>query len=530
MLTPIEIGKKLTERFDIRSGTIVAQNPLEETVEYGVIFSTSEPHSGDDFDPARILGALVESVELRGKEEDRFTRILGGYYFKRNFNGETKSLISNLFGVALKGGSGFDYLEEGGSAIINDQWKRKFKVPSNINIPDGDENLLNELTLGAEGWTFIVEAKDDDSKYPQSGKEMALWTECPAITGLSIEIGDCEKEGAIQILKRSVVFQIETDEVVPASWKLEFGDGTSTDGIGKPPQTLRHLYANKPTEPPLLTVFATNINCRENENRSSAIPLTAFDEFTVCPACPKVTKVSVISVSYPDDHTAFVNVKAEIEGATPTSYLWDWGDGEIIKTSTASTSHIYQRPQKVAIVYPISLKIEGPEDCQDEGKTNAEINPIPVLPLLCRLFLHIVPFLISLILGATLVCYIAEYVEGNEEAVVQLEGFIGIVFAIMTICLLMWYRKCPLTTGDWLNIGWPSMLSAFLVSCYLLNCYPMTGAIIVFLLLSAVLFYMSERLGNLLSKPKTYLGLLVVTLFATIVSCFILANGYLACV
>ena len=121
MFSPINPPQKLKERFDIRSGTIQPNLPgAEDSTEYGVVFSTSSPNSEDDFDPEKLLGAVVETVPLREKKEgDRFFKILGGYYFKRGFGDGTKiAVTSRLFGVIAKNKHEFPDMKEGGSTTV----------------------------------------------------------------------------------------------------------------------------------------------------------------------------------------------------------------------------------------------------------------------------------------------------------------------------------------------------------------------------------------------------------------------------
>ena len=717
MLTPIETNEKLTERFDIRSGTI---RKFDSPKEYGIVFSTGLLNSADDFDPSTLIGKVIESTDLRDSEEDRFFSILGGYYFERVFdNGNTSAKISRLFGIITKGEPGFSYLKEGGSTIIADEWEHKFPPPAGLTLKKGAKSFLDELNLGVEGWTFIVEPKDLDSKYPQSGKEIVLFANCPSVTSLSIEFGDCVKSVGTLNRKRKVTFLIETDEVVPLAWRLDYGDGSADKGQGTPPASIFHLYADKPSEAVRLTLFPTDPLCAEN---SQELALTAFDDFVPCEACPEIisiqhrkeeqdlaqiihfsleikgntptgfhwtfgdgtekdttvpevshtyakgntatsyevnvnstgpedctsssttsigidakkveiicpeivqievvsaieandattevlvkaqlkaekpekyswnwgdgnqtdttipeashiyqrpenepidyaiqlkttgpasctdeaevvvqinpqppvlitcpsiTRIETVSISNLSDTTTEVVVQAQIKDGTPDKYLWDWGDGTRQESTSAKASHIYQRPKNEAINCPIQLNIEGPDNCKDEAKTVVEIQPIPLPPFLCRLFQYLIPFLAALLLGTLLVCYVAEFVEGNSDAVIQLAILAGIIFVGIIVCLLLWYKNYPPSSCDWLNIGWVSMLSSSIVSFYLLSCYEGEMVVALFFMLTAVFILLTIRSCVADNKARIMLILLAISLGASLVSCFVIGNGFLVCI
>jgi len=108
-----------------------------------------------DFDPDILEGAIIENIALLTAGQERFFKILGGYYFN-----DTSDTVSKVFGIALDLKFG---ITEGGSTTIDSNW-------------DGFD--IDEPGNGS-GWTFIVAAKsvtdDETATFPDSDDILKIW-------------------------------------------------------------------------------------------------------------------------------------------------------------------------------------------------------------------------------------------------------------------------------------------------------------------------------------------------------------------
>ena len=615
-------------------------------------------------------------------------------------------------------------------------YKHKFKAPPGVELQEGAKHFLDELNLGAEGWTFIVEPKDDNDKYPQSNTEIALWVECPGIEAVSVEIGECEKDEASGSSMRRVSYHIKTDTVeasswtmdfgdghsesaegvppnvishlyaakpqtsptltllgghsacegqsmavelatfdnfepchdcpkisqvsvdfgecvadgdakkrevfftvtlegdAPASWSMDFGDGTQEQGTGTPPEKFTHLYAEKPQSAPVFSLTGEHTSC---EGQSKEVDLSSFDNFEPCHECPKITQISVVygecvedgdvnkrevvfkvaltgdapsnwvmdfgdgtkqdgtgtppsefthlysdkpennptfsisSESSCEDQSSEVELsgfekctcpelkeikvlshsnetqqstrvvlEAIMKGGSPDKYIWDLGDGTKKETKGPKIEHRYTRPHTVREEVTISLTTEGPGACTASDSISLHIDPRPEIiedpkgptlpkPPLCRLFLYIVPFLLSLFWGSALVCYVADTVENNQDAVSQLMLFAGIFFLAAGICLIIWHQRCKLTRCDGILVGWTSTFAATLVSMYLQNCCNMVGSTLFFAIVTIALFAWGFK-SCLQDRKVVGFYLLAIAILAAAIATLGFADGYLACV
>lgn len=186
--------------------------------------------------------------------------------------------------------------------------------------------------------------------------------DCPLISAIEVEIGDCENDPDVGYEKRRVTFSPTVTGPTPTAHVWEFGDGESQLGAGAP-NAISHLYEGVPIFKPSLCVVGPN----ECEDACLDVPLSEFDNFETC-VCPVIDSISVTigdCISDPDDgkQKRKVTFSPTITGPAPTSHIWNFGDGssDLSGGAPGSIEHLYEfspttQPQ---------LCISGPEPCSD---------------------------------------------------------------------------------------------------------------------------------------------------------------------
>ena len=119
---------------------------------------------------------------------------------------------------------------------------------------------------------------------------MKIIAYCPEVEDVSVEIGECEYDSEGIHLKRKVTYRISATKTDSKKWIFHFGDGSTESGEGTPPESIDHLYGNKPESPPKICLeghAACEEICKE-------IDLSHFDNFKICPRCPEIKNISVI--------------------------------------------------------------------------------------------------------------------------------------------------------------------------------------------------------------------------------------------
>lgn len=351
MPTPLISAPLPFERTEIRSGPISRAG----FADYGVIFTSRNPVSPDDFQPLSLLGAQVENLELANKgEANRFFTILGGYYCERNPGGRTGTVeISHIFGIAADAGLGFGL--QPGDHCLADAWGMKDMFGSSRI------EMMDERSKGEDGWTLIVNYKPFRHQYPYSGKPMNIFRDCPEITTLQVR----------QTVEKAE--QVEVEAVVtvqhgPAQgYRWDWGDGSSPDETTEPRAT--HSYARHAGRDHSYAVKASTVGlpgCDSEQQAQLAIP-------GYCP----VLSLGAVELAYPSDEEAHVTVQILGNHELGMAYRWDWGDGsEPATTELPNASHTYARGGTEQ-PYAITVQSEGPGTCRQQLSARVSVAPPP---------------------------------------------------------------------------------------------------------------------------------------------------------
>jgi len=344
----------LMERRDLRSGRIYQEGLPPE---YGVIFTSNESKTEDDLglDPNLMLGALIGVKKYPENETARFFEILGGYFYHDNY--PDPGTTTKVFGIALQPEFG---VTEGGTTTLDNNW----------NLDDPEKPILDESYWSGRigkhhGWTFIVTLKER-KEYPTSDEKVKIFVHCPEIKEISVKIGDCVYDADSNQLKRHVTFKSSLSELKSENWIWHFGDGSTESGEGTPPDSIDHLYKNKPESAPKLCL-GSHTACDEI---CEEVSLSEFDTFVSCPECPEIIDINVTfgdCVTEDDVRRRKVTFEVSIEGDEPDSWTFHFGDGST-KTDSgnppATIEHYYEkRPHDIP-----RLCIVGPEPCGEVCK------------------------------------------------------------------------------------------------------------------------------------------------------------------
>ncbi|MEL6671495.1 MAG: PKD domain-containing protein [Bacteroidota bacterium] len=351
MRTPIKTPPEFYERNELSSGAIEKGGFSRR----GVIFTVAQSTSPADFDLSILEGAEIENIDLRGKEDNRFFKVLGGYYCDRsggNLN------ISQLFGIATDSSQGFNL--QAGASCLADEWKLM-----GHGSQEG-QDLINERTTGSSGWTFIVEFKPLAHLYPLNCRELAIFSVCP-------EIGNLQA-GTVLLADKTQEIEVEAilSEGTAIVYDWDWGDGSPLEQTSS--GTHRHTYNRQAGNDTSLTVKVTA------HGTDSSCQSDASTDVTVCGVCP-VVNLQQVDVQYPSTTQASVTVNLQVGDLKPDRYQWDWGDGSPIETTTAPTAtHAYPREAAQDKTYQISVHSEGPDSCHANVSTSVEIeHPCPLM-------------------------------------------------------------------------------------------------------------------------------------------------------
>lgn len=503
MRTEIPVPSGFMERQGIRSGVM----DKEGQPNYGVVFSESASPSEDDFDAALILGADIESAGAPESQSDRYFKILGGYLFRKTGDGPR---TTKVFGIALNPEFG---VTEGGSTTLMDNW----------HLDDPKRPGLDEMRSDRDGWTFIVAPKDDPEKFPHSSDPLKISVACPDITGLSVKIGDCVGE------QRKVTFDFSIGETEPKTWRFTFGDGQEESGEGRPPESIEHLYSNKPSNPPELCLTghqACEKTCRE-------VSLSEFDAFEPCVEeriCPDVRDIQ-ITVGATDTHTMTktVNFNCVVSGVAPERFEWDFGDGHTETTTATTVSHAYPVPASGSSNYSVTVTAYGPGDCKDSAKRSVDI-PSKEIPKLCFFLPLIVAFLMAKTFGAFIMHLAAACFDlGAADWLLHITLILAAltIIAIIAWVILAKKKGCDAPgMCSWMGIFGAALLAAGVVALFLTGCCEAWWWLVILVLLAAAIFLIWTWHRKCSVEKKNLIAHIVVALLAAFLCWFIASNCF----
>ncbi len=146
----------------------------------------------------------------------------------------------------------------------------------------------------------------------------------------------------------------------PTSWLWNFGNGNTS--------TLQNPTASYPN-PGIYTVSLTVGDGSQTDTETKTGYITVFEgpvaSFSFSPVNPCAgNPVTFISNSLPGD-------------APVATWNWDFGDGNVLTTTTGMTSHTYSAGN----AYPVSVIITDTNGCSDNFDTVVVVVPVPVAGL-----------------------------------------------------------------------------------------------------------------------------------------------------
>jgi hypothetical protein len=346
--TTLPVPAGFRERDKLKSRTIARSGFTNR----GVIFTTSDKPSSEDFFTKLLVGTRLEHINLGPNDDNRFFEILGGYFFGKDQSGTFRT--TQVFGICLDKNEGFE-IEEKGTVILNDHWEI-----FHPKQPGLDERMNNDDGKPSEGWTLVVVPKNDFKVYPRSHDPLAIHLNCGEITNISVDYAEQTESS------QSVAVNLEIDGPDPESFTFDWGDGT-VDELNT--ASAVHTYQRGKAT----TSFTVNVSCKGPgpcaDGAHAEVTIPAVQE--PCPVLARIT-TEVIRIKTTQMTIAF---KAEVAGNTPTEFVWDWGDGSAPeKTTSNEATHTFDRPKDGPQKREVSLQVIGPGDCKTAGKVEVEIS------------------------------------------------------------------------------------------------------------------------------------------------------------
>ena len=355
----------LVERKDIRSGPI--ERPGTNFPRFGVIFTTSLGTTPDQLKAEDLLGAQLENTDLRGKEDDRFFEILGGYYTQKSGQGkDAKVNITHIFGVATDAAQGFGL--QPGNHMLGDDWEMADISSATESGRKQRKEYLDERHKGEEGWALIVNYKPKRRQYPFSGRPMEIVVECPELGTMTVHVGTLN-DTTLEV-KADVV--VKSGEARGFIW--DWGDGTTSTSI-RPKAT--HTYARPEG-------IGKNYEIKVRVRRPAVCSAEEKGTVFVSPLCPEIA-IDRLAVTNENSGHSRVDISLKLSKGKPLKYIWNWGDGtNPEETDEPQASHVYVRTFETDGKYTVVVSSQGPDDCGDQTEAVVQI-PAPPCPALTRI-------------------------------------------------------------------------------------------------------------------------------------------------
>ncbi|MDX1906226.1 MAG: PKD domain-containing protein [Bacteroidia bacterium] len=377
MLKPIIIPHPpLTVRNPIVSGVIERKDGNTTLGQYGVIFTSGPDHAATDFDPAELLGAVIEHVTLPPEETDRYFTIVGGYYCEKiiDATGKKISRTNTIFGVAADKAKGFDIREDKSRELADDwqltlgskppKWdeKRPNQPWTEERVRDAFTSDFNQAEFDVKhtyGWTFIVAETKLPENTPCDEQELGLRLKCPDITSLTADI-QAETETYLDVLLTAII-----QGPSPATFVWEWAPGDTETGQSP---TIVHRF-EKPLAGAETRVVRLDVSgpfsCEVSAEVSVKVPAQ----------CPQATAI-VIDQLDESPLALTYTLSASYTGPAPDLVTWDFGDGTTASGLTG-IAHTYPRTPGQDTTYEIEVSLTGP------GKCRSALTHKVVIPKVC---------------------------------------------------------------------------------------------------------------------------------------------------
>ncbi len=182
---------------------------------------------------------------------------------------------------------------------------------------------------------------------------------CPKVIDLALAYGDQTLEN------QSVTATLTLALAEAARYEWNWGDGQTSETTS--PEA-SHDYARFPgdtkTYPVSMMLWGPG-KCVNSAEVTAEIP-----GYCPVPTALEVTDNGMLTLM---PKTQTVTVQLTTRDANPESYRWDWGDGQVTETSTATASHTYDRPQGDATDFALKATLIGPDSCNSQISTTVNI-------------------------------------------------------------------------------------------------------------------------------------------------------------
>ncbi|MFK7925224.1 MAG: PKD domain-containing protein [Bacteroidia bacterium] len=398
MHVQLSVPNKFRERSGVDS-QVLARDGFPQI---GVMFTTSESPSEKDFDTSKLIGTLLEDTEKRGVSENRFHRVIGGYFFTPKAGPSPKvpgqGTTTQVFGIALEGHIG---IKEGGTTVISDNWR---DLAGTLRFLNENRPLFDDPT-GQPGWTFITEPLFGDNAYPRSRDPLLFVRECPTIDSIDTIYH------TPTATEQKVTFIVNRSQGHIERLKWDFGDGTTDESKEN---EISHTYTRLEGETVSFTVkveLEGVDGCKDNAETEVEIPGLE---------CPTIDGL-VLDADEPSATSLKVNAEIQISGK-PDKISIDWGDGSAPEdVSGTSASHVYTRSIGDDKTFSVSVKISGPASCAAQANASVtvpgrcpEISELTVTDIANEDYTQTVKVIATMVDGLEADAYFWDFGDGSK--------------------------------------------------------------------------------------------------------------------
>ena len=239
-------------------------------------------------------------------------------------------------------------------------------VPTHIDIDWGDNSTTYDIDLQDLSFVHLYERQEQDTIYPirvitgddthcrvEKDTSVLIIGTCPVLNNVLPNF--CETEQGEQKIKFRALLRGTANDA-PNQYIWYWGDGSPTEVTEVPVNT--HTFqrpADEKTGTYAVRVVGKGPDCRNHEVCSTELP----SQVEVPGTCPLIIDMQAIYGSQEEmsqEITAFVVTK----GPKPYRYLWDWGDGSPVKTTSVPyAKNPYPRPAGSSTSYTVKVSVEG---------------------------------------------------------------------------------------------------------------------------------------------------------------------------
>ena len=194
--------------------------------------------------------------------------------------------------------------------------------------------------------------------------------ETSAETTVSIP-GICPTCGAIEATcaeptdtEQTCTFSVAIEGPPPDSFEWNFGDGSEPVITEDPAAEHTFTRPTGDTDAFIVSVVANG------PDHCSASAETTIEIPGICPTLGTI----VVSCQDPAETEQTCRFTVAVEGPSPDSFEWNFGDGSVFQISTTpSIEHTYTRPEGDPATFTVTVRASGPERCDASTETTIEV-------------------------------------------------------------------------------------------------------------------------------------------------------------